>query len=555
MTYHPSFNNLNNNQVSIASLNQPQGMPNFQINNNNNHHHNLATQPTLIPPPIMQQSQPHPLNNQQLFMPPQHSSSTTLRPQSQSQPFYNNNANNQHFNNNSINPGNFIHKNRYDDSNEISFSHSFMQPPPLNQFNNNMFNNGNQYQQFNNLPNNQPMPHPLHPQQQQVGPLFPRSHQPVMPDHFKNHSFSNEQMASILPFQNINNQQMHGLPVSNNIHQSNMQSVPPMSQRNVNNNPVSNVSLQNQNTINQPLKPSTIYINPSFIPKQQQQQQQLQNKQHSQIENVPVDKMNRLKDLELLLEKRLAEERAIESNQQQQQKQKASSIGSTKRKSNEHSTSNSNTSSPSKKSESSNLINKKKQETSPIKRDHTPDIQPPAKKVMSSPNKSKMKSVVTTQMNAPSSSVIVIDDPDYSKKLEEQKRKREEMLRLKEEKRNQRILEASKASTNSKQINQENTLAKTSTRTVIATNEIIIPNVAATVSSPTKVNRIVTKTNTPIEFKSSVKHQQENESPLTAKRLIIQNLSLNTTDKNIISMCNSINLKDKVKTNKIFISF
>jgi hypothetical protein len=152
-------------------------------------------------------------------------------------------------------------------------------------------------------------------------------------------------------------------------------------------------------------------------------------------------------------------------------------------------------------------------------------------------------------------------------KLMNEKRKREEMLRLKEEKRNQRILEASNKTSSStlstKAINNEeksssNTLVplqNKSTRTVIATSEIIIPNVAVTnATNGQKVNRIVTKTNTPIQLSSSVKHHEQNETLLSAKRLIIQNLSLNTTDKNIISMCNSINLKDKVKTKTFYIN-
>jgi hypothetical protein len=593
------FNNNNNNNDN-QGLNQPLPphlIPNFHNNHNITPQSALNSSNTLMPPSLMppQLQQQHQMNNQQFFMPP----SSTLGPQSQN--FYNNNNNNNNnntnsqafFNNtntnnnsNSLNPGNFMHKNNYDELAELNFSHSFIQPHSLNQFNNNMFNNGNQYQQFNNQPSAALMTaQPSIHHHQQGATHLSRAQQPLMSEPFKNHGFANDQQqAPLLPFQSLimsGNNNNNNSTSSNVIHASSFSNMPPppMSQRNMN-NPIGNLPLQNQHIV-QPLKPSSIYINPSFVPKQQQQPQQQQN----QIENAnPIQKQNRRKDLELLLEKRLAAELLASessSSSSPSQPQKSTSKGPTKRKSNELSITNSNSSpTTTSKSLSLPLNSTKKQQISPVKRDQTPDAQPPTKKVMpsSSPVKSKIKSVVTPvvvvapalaapiQTTKTPSSVIVIDDPEYSRKLEEQKRKREEMLRLKEEKRNQRILEASNktlSTPSTKPINNEdksssNTLVPLQnkpTRTVIATNEIIIPNITvANATNGQKVNRIVTKTNTPIQLSSSVKYQESNETLLSAKRLIIQNLSLNTTDKNIISMCNSINLKDKVKTKTFFIN-
>ena len=332
-----------------------------------------------------------------------------------------------------------------------------------------------------------------------------------------------------------------------------------MNQRN-NSNPVLDLTQQHQqrqlNDNQLPnVKPNSIYINPSFVPKQ--------------------PNATRRKDLDLLLEKRLAAE-LLESDQPTQNapntaKTTTSTIntttsspsqippktskGPTKRKSNE----NSNNNSPS-INYKSEAFSKKPANS---RRDQSQsDAQPPTKKP--APSTSKVATPPATAHQT-TSSVIVIDDPDYSKKLEEQKRKREELLRMKEEKRTQRILEASKSKneavtvasttscTNNSASTQKNNAPHAEekpARTVIATS-VVVHN-----SVPTKVNRIVTKTNTPLQMSSNTNgpaSPAKSSQPLAAaKRLIIQNLSLNTTDKNLISMCNSINLKDKVKEKLFF---
>jgi hypothetical protein len=85
-------------------------------------------------------------------------------------------------------------------------------------------------------------------------------------------------------------------------------------------------------------------------------------------------------------------------------------------------------------------------------------------------------------------------DPEYKKKLDEQKRQREMILKAKEEKR--RATAAAAANSGQKQ-------------------RLIIVNKSDLVKSD-------------------------------QKRLLLQNLSLNTTEKTLIKMCSDLNVKDKV---------
>jgi hypothetical protein len=123
-------------------------------------------------------------------------------------------------------------------------------------------------------------------------------------------------------------------------------------------------------------------------------------------------------------------------------------------------------------------------------------------------------------VSSSSSEMVVIDDPDYYKKLEEQKRKREELLRLKNEKRNQRILDMSN---------------KNKAENVKETRSVEVDEKPSGAFS----SRTVIKTNDPL-------------LSTTKKGLIIQNLSANTQDKSLINMCSSINAKDKVNNTRIF---
>lgn len=110
---------------------------------------------------------------------------------------------------------------------------------------------------------------------------------------------------------------------------------------------------------------------------------------------------------------------------------------------------------------------------------------------------------VEPEAKSESESLILAHDPDYIKKMEEQKRKREEILRQKEEKRNQRIKQMNSKNEN---IPEEKTKVQTSSD-----------------------NRII---------------------KATSKRLI----ALNSTDKKIFDMSNSLGVRAKVNDNLLVIA-
>ena len=211
-------------------------------------------------------------------------------------------------------------------------------------------------------------------------------------------------------------------------------------------------------------------------------------------------KQRNRKDLDLLLEKRM-ELLSSENEEKVRKTSKHSSSSSSgvKRKSTENSSSVKHSRTSDSKTSPRNDKKQMKSESSPVK----PKLE------------SKIESPPPV-LKEPVQAMIVMDDPEYAQKMEEQKKKREQMLKLKEEKRNQRVLEMKK--------NDERTV-----RTVIESDSR---------SDKQQTKRIVTSTVKAISVQSP-------------RRLIIQNLTLNTTENYLLNMCNSLNLKDKVKLNKI----
>ena len=154
------------------------------------------------------------------------------------------------------------------------------------------------------------------------------------------------------------------------------------------------------------------------------------------------------------------------------------------------------------------------------------DIQPPLKKQNldasndTKPTRSDPQIRASKHANAP---VVVLDDPDYYKKLEEQKRKREELLKLKEEKRSQRVLELKKnENTNTKTNNNNNEIGESNhdRKTVADTQQ----------KASTFGSRTVVRTN----------------DLINKKVVIVQNLSASKTEKSLQNMSESINCKNKV---------
>lgn len=446
---------------------------------------------------------------------------------------------------------------QFNNNNNInnSFNNQFQQPPPPIPT----------QQQFGQVPR-----HPLAPNQQQPGlqPLLPRPNisMNMPPESSASMPFQSPQ---ILPYQNPH-QQMNPNFHPNQMHHHIAPLPPPPQQQvqpqqmqapisNPNNGllPYPNQMAPSNNTnqfnpvqmppVNQPPMIKSIYINPSFIPKQQKPPTQqtntktppIANSKHAQSnphqsttnerQNILKDHIdNKIpgnssddsksyhkksdvtqsqqasikttrsrKDLELLLEKRLAAELMSES---QSTSTNPTQNGPSKRKSVE------------------NSQEKKIEDKKPTKEDHQSRNSKDSTSLDPPPHKKP-----TPSESSEPKSMIIIDDPDYAKKLEEQKRKREEILKAKEEKRNQRILELKKnenlntGDTSDLKSSKSSTTAKT--RTVITDES----------------SRAVTTSSS-----SSLGSQ--------SKRIIVQNLSLDTTDKKLLSMCNSINIKDKVNS-------
>ncbi|CAF0915966.1 unnamed protein product [Brachionus calyciflorus] len=225
---------------------------------------------------------------------------------------------------------------------------------------------------------------------------------------------------------------------------------------------------------------SSVYINPSFIAKhnQQKNKNELKKDENKGESNITKSTKSR-KDLDLLLEKRLAAE--LENEKKEEEKRQLT---------NQHI-----------------LVSKRKSENEVV----LSQTQPPNK--ISKVDQPKIELTQSKNEN-----LILAEDTEYLRKLEEQKRKREEILRLKEEKRNQRIKQAS-------QVKNENDPIKNS-----EIKRAVVKKKGSLVNSD---NRIIETESNKIVSSAS-------------KRIIVQNLSLNTSEKKLMSMCNSINIKDKI---------
>lgn len=144
----------------------------------------------------------------------------------------------------------------------------------------------------------------------------------------------------------------------------------------------------------------------------------------------------------------------------------------------------------------------KEKEKTAVKRKSSPPVPRLQSKVnvIQPPLKKKSSDDTKTSEKKPSPADIGIElDPDYNKKLDEQKRKREMILKAKEEKRNQRIMEAKKSGGG---------------ESVTQTNG----------------HRVVV-----VDAEKSAH-----------KRVLVQNISPNTSEKNINKMCTEAGIKDKV---------
>jgi hypothetical protein len=228
------------------------------------------------------------------------------------------------------------------------------------------------------------------------------------------------------------------------------------------------------------LKPNTIYINPSFSKKNSfdtaHQQEQRTSEKQSSI-SLPLEKRDDemakkkpkkdRKELELLLEKRLAAELAEEKTHENENISLAKSSSylhsvSSKRKS-DQSRNDQRSNDRSREPERANdLKNKKYQkderrdEQDEVKRkrlSQTPISKPvgtslskaneskPTKESSHKPIETQRKDQEVKEDKKDTKFESLFVDDEYARKLEEQKRKREQILREKEEKRNQRISE------------------------------------------------------------------------------------------------------------------
>ena len=440
---------------------------------------------------------------------------------------------------------------------------------------NNHMNNNVRFNTINTTNNNNPVnfgfnSHPAMPQFGQDGllptpptaPLNPHIFQQQQQQQFNSHQGANSLMGSPMrmplsrPFAPPNHLMPQSKPSSSSYMMPSGQGLLPLpAQLNHMNENLLNSGLANQQQSGLlPLppvmqtqaaakqQPNHIYLNPSFIPKKQSSGSDGQNvlretnktsastqqKHHHDpkeaeltktatkpnVVGVGQVKQRSRKELELLLESRLAAELMLSNenekdlNKSPETKQAAVTTATTttlKRKSVE------NNSQAKEQDASAHKMAKK-----------SPKTDSTTKTKRTSSSSGRPASVVVPAVSKPaeiesvSSSVMVIDDPEYAKKIEEQKRKREEILRLKEEKRNQRIVELK---------NKQPTSASASTRNVT--------------TSDGQNKRIVTTTSTPLS-------QTNNSGAKQQHRLLIQNLSLNTSEKYLINMCNTLNIKDKV---------
>lgn len=261
--------------------------------------------------------------------------------------------------------------------------------------------------------------------------------QNTTPNQFQNNfnnNMSNFSHPGLLPTPSVqqsqyNQNNMYQIPPVNNFQKMNTYNSPQSSGQ-FNNNMNANQPIAAQFSIQQNLvyqqvsqpqvKPSSVYINPSFIAKQKKMEEEQNRKNATPSKETSFVKQRSRKDLEALLEKRLADEMKQSSEVLKPTKSTPTKLPvvstGTKRKSYEN------------KSD-----HKYPAKTTPV----TNNTVPPPKKLMS-----KVTVAVVVAAVAGSPTNMIIDDPEYSKKVEEQKRKRDEILKMKEEKRIERIRQA-----------------------------------------------------------------------------------------------------------------
>lgn len=488
-----------NNQTNQLGQNNVPLLPNFNGNNMpahkngmiNNSILNPQTQPFIPKPnfnsPMQQQqirqSPPSILNNRPgIFQPTPY--------QNQSVP----NMNKLSPNNNFINPRTDTYMNNMNNMNHMSGR----QMGPMNNFNanNNQLNGNNNFQNLNSPANNM---------------AFNTNQTSLLPTPSNMfHAFNN----------NTNN---NNLGIGQNL---------PMGQQTINNdNNMYNNSNPNTNPMglhpNVPLsgKPSTVYINPSFIAKQNEAnkssdshgrqnvlKENPNNNQNSsnnkgfkqkfgENQDAPVTKNRSKIDLNALLEKRLADE-------MKEAEKKTLIIPSptgTKRKSFEN-----NDSSKSKKT--SSKIHPSDLNTLQS-RDKKKNDSPPKKKLASKVASVSIKPSKVNKQSEPVSTVtnMIIDDPEYTKKMEEQKRRREEILRMKEEKRRGKVPSTTESiqEPKSPQQNTRNVIISSKTSPVSATSKRIVSK--RTISPPMTMANMKSMIN---------KTLQENNDQ---KKMVVQN--------------------------------
>lgn len=180
------------------------------------------------------------------------------------------------------------------------------------------------------------------------------------------------------------------------------------------------------------------------------------------------------------------------------------------------------------------------------------DEEPPIKKLMSTvvakPERSTVKNDRDADASEPS---VVFNDPEYTKKMEEQKRKREEILRMKEQKRNQRIKEASSTGAPAQTTNQIKSRVKTPEKKEPQTNirNVIVTSATLATDLKTKPKRIIKpkQSLTTSNVKQLINKTIQENVAVPKQRVMVHNLGATTSEKNLVNLCTAGNLKEKVK--------
>lgn len=371
---------------------------------------------------------------------------------------------------------------------------------------------------------------------------------PQLPPNIQPHSQFNNPNNSINQQQgfnnNINNQGLGGqnnFLNANTIPQSNQQGFVPSNNNNQfvpqNLMPNAQNGLPQQNVHNQLpiLKPSTVYINPSFIAKQKKEAEEAAHKKNLSAnilkENNQTSKSNdslllpkkpSRKDLEALLEKRLLAE-LLEDHKQANSSPKIISPPvktASKRKSSE----NHHKKNTDDRQESSKMA-KRSNTSSNNRSDSNSTKKMASSKVASTVQKSTQPKKIEPK------SIIIDVDPEYTKKLEEQNKKREELKRIKEEKRKLGVV-SKKIDSSDKVSPPLTTTKQNNTRHIIVSStktKISSPNTSRA-SNPSK--RVVTANSKPLIISANIKS-------------LINKTLQESSGQNSNQNSNSINLKEK----------